>query len=516
MSDAQFDLRAEPWITVTEENGAEPRDLSLPAVLGSLATDNAIVSFQHLQAHQAQAWYCFLCQVAAMALHRAGLAEPVSEGRQWAELLLELADGQDTAWCLVVEDLAEPAFFQPPVPEGQWAALDKTVEHPDDLDLLVTSMNHDVKIARIARPLAAHWAFALVSLQTTANFGGRGNYGVARKSSGYSCRPFVGRAPGTSWGERFRRDVPLLVSQRDRIAGRYGYARSSGLALTFLRPWDGTDSIPLEELEPYFVEDCRRVRLRREDGAVRAQRAATKTRRVAAKPLEGNVGDPWTPIRVSQGTALNVSGAGFRYELVADLLLTGEYELGVAADAGLAQADDRVLILRALSRGQGQTNGLHERTVPLPRRIRRRLREPEDREELGDRARERVGTVSTVQKRALRPALCALFQGDPPDLDFRDERVRPWLQRLDNVVDRVFFARLWEDAELSFEDAQARWTEEVLGMAADVLSQAIDCGPVPELRQYRGWAGAERIFQRARRDLLGKKTSDTKREEQRT
>jgi CRISPR system Cascade subunit CasA len=503
MSDFRFNLLSDPLITVRQEGRDEVLDLTLPEVLASLGTDASIISFEHLQAHQAQAWYCFLCQLAAMALHRSGLKRLTDAEGRWSELLLELSDEHVEAWCLVVDDLSEPAFFQPPVPEGEWSVLDKVVDHPDDLDFLVTSMNHDVKITRIAHPRPAHWLFALLSLQTMANFSGRGNYGVARKSSGYSCRPFVGFAPGLGWGERFRRDVPLLLDHHRETAERHGYRRTDGLALTFLRPWDGSDSISLEELDPYFLEVCRRVRLRGEGNGIEARRTSTSTLRVAAKELQGNIGDPWIPVRVSDGTALNVSGSGFHYELVADLLLTGEYSAGVAADARFATPEDRHLILQALSRGQGQTDGLHERIVPVPRSVHRRLRQPEGREELGKRASDRIEFVSTAQKRALRPALCALFQGDPPEIDFRDERARPWIDRLEDRIDRIFFARLWEDVDLSSEEARLKWMEEVLDLAGEILQEAIERSSVPEPRKYRGWAGAERIFRNARNNILG-------------
>lgn len=504
MKEPAYDLLADELIEVRERDDQPPRRLTLPGVLEALSAGDGIASFTQLQAHQAQAWYCFLCQLAAMALARGG-HDDVEGGQEgdWGDLLLELTDGERSPWCLVVPDLSEPAFFQPPVPEGDWAALDKSADHPDDLDLLVTSTNHDVKISRMGRPDPAHWMYALASLQTTANYTGRGNYGVARKSSGYSCRPFVGLAPGLGWGSRFRRDVRVLLDERAEIADSYDYDVDGGLPLTFLRPWDGTDAIPVGELDPYFIEDCRRVRLRSTDSGLKARRTGTASRRVDAKEMAGNLGDPWTPVRVSDGTALNVSGRGFHYELVTELLLTGEYKRAAAAEIQPHDPETLFLVLQALSRGQGQTNGLHERIVPIPGHIRRRLMETEERQRLGERAEQRIEFVSTTKSEALRPALCALFQGDPDELDFQDDRPRPWLDRVDDHVDRIFFLRLWEQAELSAEEADLAWRREVLDLASDVLDRAIQRASVPEPRRYRGWAGAERIFGGARRRLLG-------------
>lgn len=503
MSGPLHDLLNDGLLSVTFRHDNSPRRLTLPKVFDALASGDSITSFDQLQAHQSQAWYSFLCQLASIALARAGVDDPGEARGRWTELLLGLTGSRREPWCLVVPELAVPAFMQPPVPEDDWSALDKSVGHPDDLDLLVTSTNHDVKVTRIARPEPAHWIFALVSVQTMANYSGFGNYGVARKSSGYSCRPFVGFGPGLGWGERFRRDVQMMLDEREAIAEQHGYNPDDGLALLHLEPWDGTDSTPIEELDPYFVEICRRVRLRDANEGLLAQRTTSKSRRVAAKELKGNLGDPWIPVRQSDGTALNVSGSGFGYQLVTDLLLTGEYRRGAAAEVREDDPDDLYLICQALSRGQGQTNGLHERIVPIPGHVRRRLMEGKIRQKLGERAQRRIEFVGTVQKSALRPALCSLFQGDPENLDFRDGRPGPWLDRHDERVDRIFFERLWEQANLPSEEAVRLWEEEVLDIAGAVLEEAIRRASVPEPRRYRGWAGAERLFAGARRRLLG-------------
>lgn len=502
MSEPSHDLLEDDLLGVSVRGESSEYRRTLPEIFESLAAGDAITSFTQLQAHQSQAWYCFLCQLAAIALERAGLEAVEAASGRWTELLLELTDGQREPWCLVVPDLHEPAFMQPPVPEGEWSALEKSAWHPDDLDLLVTSTNHDVKITRMERPDPAHWLYALVSLQTMANFGGFGNYGVARKSSGYSGRPFVGLAPGLGWGERFRRDVGVLLDERDGIASEHGFEPDHGVALLYREPWDGTDSLPIDQLDPLFIEVCRRVRLKPTGAGMVARRTTSDTRRVAAKELTGNVGDTWTPVEVSDGTALNVSGSGFHYQLVADLLLSGEYRRGAAAKVRSEDPDELYLICQALSRGQGQTNGLHERIVPIPGHVRRRLMEGEGREELGERAKQRIEVVDTVQTKALRPALCALYQGDPESLDFRDDRPRPWLDRHDERIDRVFFERLWEHADLSSAEASDAWAEEVFEIAGELLEEAIQRAPVPEPRRYRGWAGAERIFAGARRRLL--------------
>jgi CRISPR system Cascade subunit CasA len=55
--------------------------------------------------------------------------------------LLKLADGSEAAWHLVVDDVSQPAFMQPPVPEGslEEAKYSSDIQTPDELDMLVTS-----------------------------------------------------------------------------------------------------------------------------------------------------------------------------------------------------------------------------------------------------------------------------------------------------------------------------------------------------------------------------------------
>ena len=83
----------------------------------------------------------------------------------------------DEPWCLVVKDPPSPAFMQCPVTDGL-GSYKRSRTTPDDLDLLVTSKNHDLKSATGRESQAEDWLFALISLQTMAGFLGAGNYGI--------------------------------------------------------------------------------------------------------------------------------------------------------------------------------------------------------------------------------------------------------------------------------------------------------------------------------------------------
>ncbi|MEE8524024.1 MAG: hypothetical protein V3T72_08835 [Thermoanaerobaculia bacterium] len=117
-------------------------------------------------------------------------------------------------------------------------------------------------------------------------------------------------------------------------------------------------------------------------------------------------------------------------------------------------------------------------------------------------AQARVERVGDVQKRILRPALCALLQGAPEDLNLRDDRPQRWLDRLDGTVDDVFFDDLWRDFDLDAEDADANWEGRLYDLARTQLDDAKRSAPVPEARGYRAVATAEMIFEGAARKHL--------------
>jgi len=178
-------LLTDPCLNVSLTDGSPDR-LSLPQALSALEQDR-LAAFTHLQPHQSHPWHAFLCQLAALALEGEKLPSPDGlephqllgehSPEQWRELLRALtpACAHYEAWTLVVEDLSQPAFMQPPVAEGNLRALDKWEKHPDDLDVLVAARSHGLKAQLQRAPLAEDWVYSLVSLQTHGCYMGRGN-----------------------------------------------------------------------------------------------------------------------------------------------------------------------------------------------------------------------------------------------------------------------------------------------------------------------------------------------------
>src|SRR5690606_22143368 len=216
------------------------------------------------------------------------------------------------------------------------------------------------------------WLFALMSLQTQAGYFGSRNYGISRMNGGFASRPGVGVAPSGYWGHRWKRDVETVLVHRERIDEQRGLAFSGGLALLWMIPWDGIDSVALASLDPFYVEICRRVRLLLDRGQLIALGTGSRSARIAAKELNGVTGDAWTPVDTAAAKALTISSEGFHYKLVSELLFGRRFVGGVAQALEAAPADGRLqLVAQAVARGEGQTGGYHERRVPISRKLRR-------------------------------------------------------------------------------------------------------------------------------------------------
>jgi CRISPR system Cascade subunit CasA len=483
--------------------GGEARAYSLPQVLAALSAGD-IETFPGLAAHQRQSWYAFLTQLGAIALEAADPAEPPDDPAAWRALLECLAPGEaDTAWSLIVADAARPAFLQPPVGLGDLGRYTAAMDTPDGLDLLQTAKDHDLKMARLGAAAPHHWVYALVSLQTMQGYSGRDNFGIARMNGGFASRALVDFVPSLAWGDRFRRGLRLLRDSRDRVLEAFPdyFAEDGGKALLWLYPWDDDTAFGLNELHPWFIEICRRIRLVHDPRtrAVTALGRSGKAARVEAKAATGNLGDPWVPVD-TRGAALTVGAAGFDYRHAARLLFSPDY----TPPASLVfQTNDppagMQIHMVALVRGQGRTDGLHERVLPTAHLQAGDFTDAHRREAVHKLAQELIEDVGERAKRALRLGLCALMQGGKDDLDFRDERARPWLDRLDRAVDAMFFDHLWALAAApdaaDRDRARAAWRSDLIAITRGLFNTAADRVPTPSARRERARGVATNVFE---------------------
>jgi CRISPR system Cascade subunit CasA len=169
-------------------------------------------------------------------------------------------------------------------------------------------------------------------------------------------------------GARFLRDVKVLLSYREIfLKAPYQYT-DHGLALLWIEPWDGNTSLPLSGLDPFFIEVARRIRLVDRCGII-AFGANSKGARIAAQFLKGNLGDPWTPIKMSTSSALTPAASGLPPGLLRDLIFQDNYQL-TSMQCPSSEDTTGWFCASVLVRGQGTTDGFHEAAIRVPARIR--------------------------------------------------------------------------------------------------------------------------------------------------
>ena len=499
-----YDLLVDSLIRARLVDGTV-RGLSLPEVYAALVADR-ISAFPALRPHQRHSWHAFLAQLATVAIHHAGRDSMPGSAREWCTLLLKLtSEYPDHApWKLLVDDPAQPAFMQCPAPAGL-GSYRGSMMTPDDLDILVTSKNHDIKQTVARNAALEDWVFALIDLQTMAGFLGAGNYQIARMNGGFSARPCVGFAPaGGGLGAHVCCDVERMLAGRDAVMASYEdyYRTDPGLALVWLVPWDGTGSLDLRELDPYFIEICRRVRLVSMNGSVGARRAPSKAPRIQAKMAGGDVGDFWTPVRREDSKALSLSSVGFRYDRLQSLILDERMFLHPPSMMVAGQKHQRWrLVARGVAAGQGKTEGYHERSDIVFGDLTARAFGRRDRKNvLAEIAKAQLEEIEEVTK-ALRFGIAvAASGGRNADQLTKSNRVHAntYARRIDTVADARFFAAL-EDRfaaqdSVTANSCRGAFARHLIDAAWDLLQEAIETVPCPAIQRPRARARATTAF----------------------
>jgi CRISPR system Cascade subunit CasA len=348
--------------------------------------------------------------------------------------------------------------------------------------------------------------FALLSLQTQEGYSGATQYGISRMNGGFASRPGLGVVPPGGPGARWRRDVRLLrqalakhdQAPRDEWAG---YDDRAGLGLVWLEPWDGATSLDRGRLHPLYIEICRRVRLVSEGGRLIAYQTGTKARRIV-EAAGGATGDPWTPIATKDNKALTVPARGFHYRLMSDLLVGTEWSLPLLSRALPGEPGPLSLVARALTRGQGKTEGLHERTIPLPAAVVSVIfGGAETKKDAGQLARDRIDAIGELQA-ALDFAARVLVQGGPQEVSpnaTRNAFTGGLRLRLDAYADITFFEDLWAEIEAgsgseAWQAVRRDWMAQLYRFAHRLLVEAGESLPAPSARRARARVEAEGAF----------------------
>ncbi|GEO18005.1 hypothetical protein MAE02_57010 [Microvirga aerophila] len=233
----------------------------------------------------------------------------------------------------------------------------------------------------------------------------------------------------------------------------------------------------------------------------------TKASRIAANKAENGItGDAWTPIEIRQGDAkaLTIDARGFSYRRFADILTRTRFRPAPLQEIGPEEEGEAfVLVCRALVRGQGKTEGYHERRVPISREAVRAFRRGEV-ERVAALAKSRIEDAAKVRG-ALRFALLVLFQNGKDQIDVRDpsstRRADARLDSFEAAVDADFFERMWEElpageGTVAAAAVRTEWLRDLLAHARNVLAAAEAGSPRSAVRSYRARARAEEALRR--------------------
>ena len=498
-----FNILTDPLIRYKTDDSSIVKE-SLPEVYAALMEDE-VASFPALRPHQRHAWHAFLVQLGAIALHRARIVEPPDDADEWRRIIRALTPGysNDEPWQLIVDGITLPAFMQPPASsEERIADYKSAVATPDELDMLVTSKNHDLKATVASSGDIDDWLFALISLQTAEGFLGAGNYGISRMNGGLGCRPAFSLTPSARPGKHAHRDIRALLNSRERLLDEHDpFLTEVGIDLLWLRQWDGTrPEMITAGLDPCYIEICRRVRLMVSPGRdLFAVRATSKAARINSRALKGVTGDPWTPVNPKDSKSLTLSSAGFRYRRTAEYLST-DWEQPVLFEPLDTEKGAMILVARGMVRGQGKTEGYHERTVRLREKTVGAFGRPGGRDELGEISRDRIEDIRLLH-RILRHAISVFAAGGDTEgvSDDHRDRANVWVNMHDDIVDRNFFEDLQDEYEE--EGAQRRdrarnaWRLRLVNDARALLNHAEDTLPCPAIQRYRARVRADSIFE---------------------
>lgn len=479
-----------------------------------LAGDSPVHGFPRLAAEQRGYWHRFLVRCAAKALHELGVSvdEASSQDRgelaaQFEDVLAEAAGGR-TAWHLWGTDSSEPAFLQPPTPEGEPPKVNYKKKSLGHLSVAIGGKNHERKVdaVRSLRPEEAIYALVAFQSGVIYSIAGAGyRYGASQlmgsKSGATSGTPFMGVRIGSDLGATFLHDAEVFLENWSEIR------RNSGLRghvwALWTEYWDGSRSLPAADLDPAFIPLARLIRL---EPPLEEEFESVWFRRSRVERVEdhtdGNMGDIFTPLvpHPDHDDVWKVRGAlskGYDYKEVVRLL--GLHEDGrpslsvrhLQHRRSGEQSDHRVLF-EAVAFDQGKTLGFHHREVLLPAGFVKRR--PWDNPDPAREAhREMLSTVSDA-KSALRGAARFLLAGSPRPRQGDQGKVEAPARLIEQRVDQIYLERLFEAARLKDDgdDSYRRsWGEEVADMALEAFRETREEIPSAAARRYEREVRAE-------------------------
>jgi CRISPR system Cascade subunit CasA len=204
------------------------------------------------------------------------------------------------------------------------------------------------------------------------------------------------------------------------------------------------------------------------------------------------------PIDGVEAKALTIGSRGFDYKLAAELLLGSKFTKPIAQM--WLPSDDLegvYLLVQGVARGQGKTEGYHERRIPVSKTVRKALL-TQSTDDLAKLANERIAAISEVRK-MLWVALAVLFGNGAKDEGGKDkdasdaakDRANLFAKPFEVQCDQHFFSELIEEIEESDRNAvRNQWLLTLVTRAETVLQSAFVAGPRSGQLRYRAQSAA--------------------------
>lgn len=476
----QYSLLNDGLFNVKLPTSGEAASLSLPQVLARLS-EGQDLTFTSLRPHQAPAWHAFLVQLAYLAVESdESFILPLAEDA-WAIRLRRLTEEftDDSPWFLMNSDWQRPAFMQAPSPLGRESDFKRLDKSAQAIDVLVTSRNHDEKAEKLSlndQSLDC-LIYALVSVQGWTKQDGQGRYFSMRINGGYASRPQFRLAYERGSGQEFLRDLRAL----DEGAGAdleaaskvgFGTADHRPHVLLWTVVW-GDTQLTIQDIHPYCLEVCRKVRLISAGGRLVLRGATSSGNRVAAEDFKGCVFDPWTPVeRTEPPKALNAQPHTLNYARLQELMFDAtKAKLPLLAKPSELERRRNLpatLIARALVGGNGKTNGFLQKELQIPPGVLSRVDTAG--KELAIRSSSFVRLAAHAEGDILRGALQRFVSGGGREKYKYAEygqTIDPFIERFKQQIDDAFFGVLFATIESEPDDLQAQrcwanWLERAL------------------------------------------------------
>ena len=304
----------------------------------------------------------------------------------------------------------------------------------------------------------------------------------------------------------------LLEYRPSLLAGPWNYA-DKGIVFTWVHPWDLTTSLSSGELDPFFIEISRAIRLTKCKQSIAAFGASTKPKVLAKSvrsEIKGRLGDPWIPIDIEKGAALNIQKEGFTPKKLRDLIFlrNGDetvYEAAFMQSDHYNRTGSCYFYASSLARRGGMnslTEGFHIERVYIPAKTRPKLfsRGP-DRDRLAVLSKTALNDAGLMQNRVLKVALFSFLEGGQniDKIDREKREVKEWWKTAENQFSeawsRDYFPWLWRMGEQEDDDAaRLEWLKALRDNAETVLDDAINRYPTHSGRFYRSQVKAKSVF----------------------